>query len=182
MSGSDPGLPWGGALAAAGMTLAVVALGFVLIGGLQDPDTPMPAESAERLAQKKAELLAAQSTCSVADVTYAAAVHGPDGEAEAHAPTHDLTAWVAVINPCSAPVSFTTPTLCLFDGFELLQEGSPPRPGGTMCGQALTEWTLPAGGVERWSYKLGNLPAGEYQVAARFSPGDGRAKATFTVR
>ena len=176
------GTPWGGGLAALGMTVGVVALGLVGVSALQDPDRPVPPEVRELQAAKAAARVAGgEAACAAADLDLVAAVHGPDGEAASYRPDQDLTVWVAAVNPCAGAVEFTTPSLCLFDGFELSTEGAEPRRGGTMCAQVVTGWSIGAGQAERSSYRVGNLPVGTYRVRAPFAATGASAEATFSV-
>lgn len=178
----DAGVPWGGGLAALGMTLGVVALAFVGVSGLQDPDRPVPDEVQQLQAHKRqAQLAEGAPSCGPADLDLVAAVHGPEGEAASHRPDQDLVVWVAAVNTCSTAVAFTTPSLCLFEGFELATEGAAPRGGGTMCAQAITSWTLEPGEAQRSSYTLGNLDAGAYRVRAPFAATGEVAEVAFEV-
>jgi hypothetical protein len=175
-------LPWRGALAAGGMTLGVVALAFVAVSALQDPARPVPPEVKALQERKRAEVLAtAAPTCGPADLDLVAAVHGPKGAAPAHKPDQDLTVWLAAVNPCATPVTFTTPTLCLFDGFELRRGDEPPRRGGTMCAQAVSTWTVEPGDAARVSFLVGNLPAGDWRVTSAFTATGASTEARFRV-
>ncbi len=175
-------VPWAGGLAALGMTVGVVALAFVGVSSLQDPDLPLPPEQQRLQAEKKAALEAQLTpTCGPADFDLVAAVHDPLGTKGQFKPDQDLTIWVAAVNTCAQAVDFTTPSLCLFDGFTLSTAGAEPRRGGTMCAQAITSWSVPSGEAQRASYQIGNLPPGEYTVVAPFAASGALATTTFTV-
>jgi hypothetical protein len=190
------GVPWGGGLAALGMTFGVVALGVVGVSTMQDPSRPTPDAMKELQADKRAAYVsegpsagqrgsdeATDSTgCGVAQLEIVHAMHGPNGEAKAFSADQDLTVWLAAVNPCLAEVTFTTPSLCLFDGFTLSSEGADDRSGGTMCAQAVTSWTLAPKGAERVSYQLGNLPVGTYTVRSPFAATGAVAELEFAVQ
>lgn len=183
--------PWRGGAIALAMTGGVVGAAFLLISGLQDPDRPMSPDAERLLEEKRAAFLAGSGeviptpspACSPESLVLVGSALDADGSpATEFTSDQDLRLAVAIHNPCTDAVAFQTPSACLAPAFTLHRPDGTAQPGGSMCAQMISDWEVEAGGAQRASFAIGNLPAGAYSAEIPV-PGLGRsASMEFVVR
>jgi hypothetical protein len=91
----------------------------------------------------------------------------------------ELTAAGIVTNPCGHDISFTTMDTCLVSGGDMMGTGFWAWPA--VCGEAITEWVVPAGSAVAQTQWASTKPAGTWTLNLRFNYGGATASTSFTV-
>ncbi len=119
--------------------------------------------------------------CGVEDLVLYADVRATAGDEVPLSPRERLYLGVVIGNPCTEPITFVSPKVCLAHEFRLRGPDGATRPGGPQCADGPREWVIEPTGGETMTFDLGMLDPGEHSATVPFTFTDRTAEARFVV-